>query len=156
MKNLLLRNPTIDNSYWYNGHLHSILISGKETNGKYSIIYGVETKGHEPPPHIHHNESESFFIIRGRMKFIIKNVVYNATKGTWITLPKGIMHQFKIQSPKVELLLRFEPAGFEDFFKSMSVPAKELDVPPTGLGKLTRFQIISSATNYGIEFPPLE
>ena len=40
--------PELKNSYWYIGHLMSILISSQDTSGSFSLIHGYEIKGLEP------------------------------------------------------------------------------------------------------------
>ena len=37
--------PELKNSYWYIGHLRSILISSSDTNGSFSLMHGYEIKG---------------------------------------------------------------------------------------------------------------
>ena len=41
----MMNSPELKNSYWYIGHLMSILISSKDTNGNFSLIHGFEIKG---------------------------------------------------------------------------------------------------------------
>ena len=49
----LLINRNKNNSYWYIGHLMSLLLTSKETGGKYALLRATERRGFEPPPHTH-------------------------------------------------------------------------------------------------------
>lgn len=49
----MLTNRSKENSYWYIGHLMSLLLTSKETNGQFALLRATERKGFEPPPHTH-------------------------------------------------------------------------------------------------------
>jgi len=90
-------SPELKNSYWYIGHLMSILISSKDTNGTFSLIHGYEIKGLEPPPHVHTKEDESFYILDGEINYTVDEEVFNARRGDWIFLPRNVQHSFQVQ-----------------------------------------------------------
>lgn len=48
------------------GELAIIHTTGKETNGKYSVIELYATKEGSPPWHVHHREDEDFYFIEGK------------------------------------------------------------------------------------------
>src|SRR5438552_16494407 len=43
----------------------AFLVRSEETNGQFSLAEGVLLRGRVPPPHIHHNEDESFYVLEG-------------------------------------------------------------------------------------------
>lgn len=145
--------PELKNSYWYIGHLMSILISSQDTNGSFSLIHGYEIKGLEPPPHIHTKEDESFYLIEGEINYMVGNEVYRAKKGDWMYLPRNIQHSFEVQSEKAEVLIQLSPGGFEDYFREMSEPAGGLYIPPRPQGPPDVKRIVETASKYGIKFP---
>jgi len=61
----LLTNRNKGNSYWYIGHLMSLLVNSKQTGGRYSLLRATERRGLEPPPHTHTKEDETFLILDG-------------------------------------------------------------------------------------------
>ena len=151
----IMNSPELKNSYWYIGHLMSILISSKDTNGSFSLIHGYEIKGLEPPPHIHTKEDESFYILDGEINYTVDKEVFNAKRGDWIFLPRNIQHSFQVQSDQAEVLIQLSPGGFEEYFKEMSEPAKALIIPPRPQGPPDVKRIIATASKYGVKFPGL-
>lgn len=147
--------PELKNSYWYIGHLMSILISSSDTNGSFSLIHGFEIKGLEPPPHTHTKEDESFYILDGEINYTADKEVFHAKRGDWVFLPRNIQHSFKVQTDQAEVLIHLSPGGFEEYFKEMSEPAKALIIPPRPQGPPDVKRIIETASKYGIKFPDL-
>jgi quercetin dioxygenase-like cupin family protein len=57
---------SLDRSVWYNGSLMTFLATGEDTQGQFALIEAVARKGNVPPPHIHHREEETFYVLGGR------------------------------------------------------------------------------------------
>lgn len=148
-----MSSPTLDNSYWYIGHLMSVLISAKDTNGLFSLIHGFEIQGLEPPPHTHTKEDESFYVIAGEIDYVVGEKSFNAKSGDWVFMPRNIQHSFKVVTAKAEVLMLLTPGGFENYFIDMSEPAKELVIPPKPQGPPDVKKIIETAMKYGVQFP---
>ncbi len=151
----IMISPELKNSYWYIGHLMSILISSKDTNGSFSLIHGYEIKGLEPPPHVHTKEDESFYILNGEINYTVDKEAFHAKRGDWIFLPRNIQHSFQVQSDQAEVIIQLSPGGFEEYFKEMSEPAKALIIPPRPQGPPDVKRIIETASKYGVKFPGL-
>ncbi len=151
----LMLTPELKNSYWYIGHLMSILLSGEDTGGSFSLIHGYEIKGLEPPPHIHTREDESFYLLDGEIDYTAGDKVFTAKKGNWVYLPRGIQHSFRVVTDQAEVLIHLSPGGFENYFIEMSEPAPELVIPPRPQGPPDVKRIIETASKYGVRFPGL-
>lgn len=150
-----MNHPELNNSYWYIGHLMSILVSAKDSNGSFSLIHGYEIKGLEPPPHVHTREDESFYILDGEISYTVGDETFNASRGDWVFLPRNIRHFFQVQTEKAEVLIHFSPGGFEEYFKEMSEPAKALVIPPRPQGPPDVKRIVETAARYRVTFPDL-
>jgi len=146
-------SPSLENSYWYIGHLMSVLISAEDTGGAFSLIHGFEIQGLEPPPHTHTKEDESFYLIQGEINFAVGEETYKGKPGDWIYLPKNIQHTFQVLTETAEVLILLTPGGFENYFIDMSEPAKELIIPPKPSGPPDVQKIVETASKYGILFP---
>ncbi|NLD64388.1 MAG: cupin domain-containing protein [Bacteroidales bacterium] len=147
--------PDLNNSYWYIGTLISILLSAKDTGGAFSLLHGYEIQGLEPPPHIHTQEDESFYILDGEITYTAGGKVMKATRGSWVFLPRNIEHSFRVMTPRAEVLIHLSPGGFEEYFIEMSDPAAELVIPPMPQGPPDVRRIVETASRYGIRFPGL-
>lgn len=151
----LLSNRNKENSYWYIGHLMSLLVTSKETGNKYALLRATERKGLEPPPHIHTKEDEAFLILEGEVVYTVGSKTFNAKQGDLMFLPKNIPHSFKIQSEKLETLILLTPGGLENYFVEMSKPAEELALPPLPQGPPDLKKLIATASKYGVTFPKM-
>jgi quercetin dioxygenase-like cupin family protein len=129
---LSAKKPTLENSVHYIAYTFSFLITGKDTNGAYSLThcYFRGGKGFTPPPHYHKFEDEAFYILEGEMEFHVGDKKFKAGAGEFVFLPRNIPHHFNIASNTAKALLLISPAGLEVFFKEFGTPAQTLDLPP--------------------------
>lgn len=151
----LLANRNKENSYWYIGHLMSLLVTSKETAGRYALLRATERKGLEPPPHTHTKEDEAFLILEGEVVYTVGNQTFQARQGDVMFLPRNIQHSFKILSEKLETLILLTPGGLENYFVEMSKPAEKLQLPPMPQGPPDIKKLVATASKYGVKFPKL-
>ena len=106
------------------GDTYRILITGKETGGAFSTMeFNVPPNG-GPGPHSHADFQESFYIVEGEVEVNSEAGSYKATKGSFVTIPKGgIIHDFKNKTNKNAVMLcTVVPAGLEEFFIEIGKP----------------------------------
>ena len=90
--------------------------SAAETDGKFEII---EYEGPAvPPPHVHREHDEIFYIVEGRFSFIIGQTTQEADTGSLVWVPRGTRHGFHVE-PGSRALLVTIPAGLEGFFAEL-------------------------------------
>lgn len=142
-----------ENSYWYSGHLVSLLVSSEQTNGNYSLLRVTERRGFEPPPHTHTKEDETFLILDGEVEYTAGKETFPAKAGDVVFLPKNLRHSFKILTETAETLMLLTPGGFENYFIEMSEAAVSLELPPLPQGLPDIPKLIATASKYGIRFP---
>ena len=85
---------SLEHSVWYNGWLMTFLATGEETQGQFALIEAVGRRGDVPPPHIHHREEETFYVLEGEMTFSVGGQTIKATPGTMVCLPRDVAHSF--------------------------------------------------------------
>ncbi|MBK7869293.1 MAG: cupin domain-containing protein [Saprospiraceae bacterium] len=112
------------------GAVFTYLATGKEIGGKFMLFEAKGIPGMEPPPHVHMNEDESFYILEGAFLFTFGDEEIRATAGDFVFLPRGIRHQFKVLSPHFRCLVSSYPAGLEDYFEPLTVPYTSDEIPP--------------------------
>jgi len=71
-----------------------------------------------PPPHVHREHDELFYILQGTFRFVIGHATQEASMGSWVWVPRGTRHGFQIQ-PGSKALLVTMPAGLEGFFDEL-------------------------------------
>ena len=127
----VLLNPGEGDSFWVLGDLYTFKVTGKQTNGAFTVVDQVIQPQSGPPPHIHHREDEAFYVLAGRFSFLCgdKQSIFEA--GSFVYVPKGTLHTFKnIDAQQGRLLVTITPAGLEDFFYRIGTPAADLATPP--------------------------
>jgi quercetin dioxygenase-like cupin family protein len=149
----ILTKPERSNSYWYTGHLLSVLLDSVDTGGQFSLLKMTEPKGLEPPPHIHTREDEIFTLLEGEIMFTCGGETFHAKTGDTMFLPKNILHSFQVVTDKAEVLIVLTPAGLEKFFIEMSMKVPEMKAPPMPSGPPDIQRLISTAGRYGVQFP---
>jgi quercetin dioxygenase-like cupin family protein len=144
---------SLEQSVWYSGHLLTFLATGEDTQGKFALIELTGRKGNVPPPHIHHREDETFYVLEGEMTFFAGGRTIKATPGTMVFLPRDVEHSFTIDSDQGRILVLLTPAGGEGYFQECSVPAPAMTLPPAVETPYAEIQkMVLVAQKFGIEF----
>lgn len=144
---------SLDRSVWYNGSLMTFLVTGEDTQGQFALIEAVGRKGNVPPPHIHRREDEIFYVLEGELSVSVGNCTMKAVPGTMVFLPRNVQHSFTIESEQLRMLILLTPAGFEGWFKELSVPAPAMTLPPaTEVAYEDVQRMLEVAPRYGLEF----
>ena len=95
-----------------------ILLSGADTDGKFTMWLETTPPGGGPPPHYHENEDEWFFVLEGSPEFYVNGWTKVAPGGT-VFVPKGTVHTFRNAGDShLKMLIHTSPSGFETFFAS--------------------------------------
>ena len=113
------------------GDTYTILLTGKDTAGRFCLIDMHVPPGGGPPPHRHDFE-ESFTILDGEIELTFRGVTSVAGAGETVHVPANAPHQFRNKSDRpARLLCICSPAGQEEFFAQVGVPvATRTTAPP--------------------------
>ena len=121
--------PSLENSIHYIAHTFSFLVTGRETNGAFSLIHCFLRKDFMAPPHYHKFEDESFYVLEGKIDFHVGDERVVVGPGGFIFLPRNVPHHFNLITDTAKALLHISPAGFEVFFQEFGRPAETLELP---------------------------
>src|SRR3954454_16603110 len=86
------------------GGTYTILVSGKETGGRYSLIDMLVPPGGGPPPHRHDFE-EMFTILDGEIELTFRGSTHRASAGSTVNVPANAPHSFRNVSEKPARML---------------------------------------------------
>ena len=137
------------------GDVYRILATGDQTCGVYALCEARVLPGGGPPPHIHHREDESFFVLEGEIAFQLAGKTVVAKAGAFIQGPRGIPHAFKNESSApARMLIHVSPPGFEQFLAEFATPVPSFDSPPTPVTPADIQKLLAVAPAYGIEILP--
>jgi quercetin dioxygenase-like cupin family protein len=114
------------------GDTYTILVSGADTAGRYTLIDMHVPPGGGPPPHRHDFE-EMFTILDGEIELTFRGVSTVARAGETVNVPANAPHVFRNASEHpARLLCLCSPAGQEEFFQEVGVPVSHrTEAPPT-------------------------
>jgi quercetin dioxygenase-like cupin family protein len=150
----MLHRPAREGDLFYGpGDLYRFLITGAETDGAYFAMEAIVPPGGGPPPHIHRNEDETFYVLEGRCAFRLGDETITATAGDFVNVPRGHVHCFHNASDApARLILTFTPAGIERFFEETLERALDPTLPPPdNIGEVAA-RYAAAAPRYGLEF----
>ena len=126
------------------GDNQTIKLTGKDTNGQFTLIEQFDEPGVGIPTHIHYNEDELFYVLEGTLKITINGKTNIANVGDTVFCPRGISHSWEvIGNKKAKTLLTITPAGLEPMFEELSKLNK-------GLSEIEK--VVEIAERYNIKF----
>ena len=117
------------------GDTYTILVAGKDTQGRYCLIDMLVPDGSGPPPHRHDFE-EMFSLLKGELEFTLRGQTRTVKAPATVNIPANAPHQFKNKSGEtVHMLCMCTPAGQDEFFMAVGVPVASRDAPPPKLSE---------------------
>jgi mannose-6-phosphate isomerase-like protein (cupin superfamily) len=102
-------------SYQMAGISSAFLADGDETSDTYSISeWWLEAKQPGPGAHSHEANDDIFYVLDGTMTFLVGEKRFDASKGTFLRVPAGVVHDFENNSDhRAGVLNIYIPGGFE-------------------------------------------
>jgi uncharacterized RmlC-like cupin family protein len=108
------------------------------------------------PPHIHHQESEAFYVLKGGFELIIGGNATKAGAREFVLVPRGVVHSFRnLGTTHARFLAIVTPGGLHEKYLSESGQPAESETllpPPEGAPDLERLRQI--ARQYHTEMLP--
>lgn len=134
------------------GDTYTILISGQDTAGRYTLIDMHIPKGGGPPPHRHDFE-EMFSILEGEIELTFRGEKTTARAGETVNIPANAPHAFtNAQDQAVRLLCLCSPAGQDDFFVKVGIPVAHRTEAPPALDEAEQAAFLAKAVALAPEY----
>ena len=113
------------------GDTYTILLSGEDTAGRYTLIDMLVPPGGGPPPHRHDFE-EMFTVLEGEVEITFRGVKQTARAGQTVNIPANAPHVFTNASEHpARLLCMCSPPGQEKFFAEVGTSvSSRTEAPP--------------------------
>jgi len=140
-------------SFWGPGDIYTWLVTGEESGGAYFSMLAIVPPQGGPPPHIHLNEDETFYVVEGQVDIRLEDELVTAGPGDFVNVPRGRVHNFHNPGPDpMRMILTFTPAGIEKFFEETLERALDLNAPiPDNVDEVVA-RYAAAAPRYGLEF----
>ena len=126
------------------GDMQTIKLTGKDTNGLFTLIEEENIPGTSIPPHVHDNEDEIFKVLEGQMELTVGDKTTVLKAGDLAFGPRGVPHSWKIVGEeKAKVILSVFPSGIELMFEELAL------MPP---GPPDFAKVSEICARYGVNF----
>ena len=113
-----------------------VFVTLKAPSDDVSIYEGICPPEAGPPPNIHYQQDEAFYVLEGTFSFLGGDETIEAGPGSFVWITRGTVHTFKnIGESTGKILITSTGAGFhERFFRDVGVPVRDMATfePPEG------------------------
>ncbi len=124
----------------------TILLTGEQTGGRFSLWHEITPPGGGPPLHFHINDDEAFYVLEGTIAFFQNSHWQEVGAGGSAFVPRGQLHTFKNPGAKpARMLLSTSPGGFDVFFSRCAPEFARAGGPDMA-------RVYEIAAEYGIHF----
>ena len=121
-----------------------VLVSGEMTDGLSTTFMQTSPPGGGPPPHLHLNEDETFFVLEGEFEFLRDGEWHAIAPGETVLAKRGSVHTFRnAGSTTGKILVLVTPAGMDKYLEEISPLAIPQDMA----------ELLAISERYGISFP---
>ena len=102
------------------GDIQTFKLTGKDTNGLFTLIEEYNTPGTMIPPHVHTKEDEIFKVLEGELELTVGDITTVLKAGDLAFGPKNVPHSWKVIGDKnAKVILSVFPAGIENMFEEL-------------------------------------
>ncbi|MGH3445518.1 MAG: cupin domain-containing protein [Nocardioidaceae bacterium] len=124
--------PATSRAWWFLGTL-AVLRNPEGTPRTPAVIELTVPPGGSPPRHVHHALEDSFLLLDGEMVVRCAEQTIVAQAGTYVVVPLGVEHTFRVTSPgPARMLLVHADDSFLQLIEAAGTPTRELQLPPAG------------------------
>jgi mannose-6-phosphate isomerase-like protein (cupin superfamily) len=97
-----------------------VMLGAEHTGGTFSAIVAEIKPGEGPPPHLHRDREEYFFVLEGSYSLSVNGSESTIGPGTLVFVPRGTVHTFKNVASTMGRLLEWTiPGDNGDYFRAM-------------------------------------
>ncbi len=124
------------------------LASGEQTKEAFSLIDERARRGEVVPLH-QHDDIESWYVIEGEIAFYIDGKPgVLAPAGSFVHVPGGVVHGFRIESESARYLILTTPRHGR-FYRAISLPSRPGGLPP--LESIEWAKIQQACGDFGVD-----
>jgi mannose-6-phosphate isomerase-like protein (cupin superfamily) len=125
------------------GFRMSVKATEEDTDGAFTLLEANEPASFGPPLHIHREAAEAFYVLEGEYVLFIEGREYPCPAGSFVFIPAGIEHAFRVGAGASRKLNLYAPAAMVGYFDDLSDAIKSGQLDPDALSAI--------ALKYGME-----
>lgn len=142
-------------AFWFLNTLTINKVGERDTMGRFTILDHRCPAGFAPPPHIHRDTDEAFYVLEGQFEGFCGQTSWSGGPGTLVFLPRDVPHGFRVSDAGPgRTLLILAPAGFDRFVVELGEPAHQLALPEPTPPDPARVAEVAAAHGIHILPPP--
>lgn len=123
--------------------------SGNSTNGLFTLVEESASCGESAPIHLHEQDEESFYLLDGEITFFLgSDPGRRASAGSFVHIPRGLAHGFRIESEQARYLILTTPQH-GNFYRAITRPVES---PGDSFPPVTGDEIGQACEQFAIEF----
>lgn len=128
---------------WMGKTSTAFLAPAERTGGLVALVEERATSGVAVPLH-RHDDVESFYVLDGEMSFFLGDAPgRRGGAGTFVHIPGGTVHGFRIESESARYLILTTP-HHEAFYRAITTPSPTSAIEESVIGQ--------ACADYGVEF----
>ena len=116
----------------------SVKATHDDTNGLFTLLEAQEPAGFGPPLHIHRDAAEAFYVLEGEYIICIDGREEPCPAGSFIFIPAGIPHGFRVGGVASRKLVLFAPAAMLGYFDELAAAVSAGEADPDLLSEIAR------------------
>lgn len=132
------------------GFAVAVKADARQTGGVVSVLETEEPPGFGPPPHVHHDCAEAFYVLEGEYVMFLDDREVLCPAGSFIFIPQGVRHGFRTGDRPSRKLNFYFPASMVGYFDDLATALRQQEVGDDDLARV--------AARHGMEIvgPPCE
>jgi len=125
--------------YEQGGFRGAIKVDDAESDGRQCFSeWAVDAGDDGPPPHLHRDHQEAFFVVEGTLTFRAGEETIEAEAGSFIFIPPGVVHTFSNRSDApARCVNAYAPGGIEGFFIEVGRAVADGEPDPAEIERLS-------------------
>jgi quercetin dioxygenase-like cupin family protein len=134
------------------GDTYTILLSGDDTAGRFTLIDMLVPPGGGPPPHRHDFE-ETFVVLEGEIDVTFRDETTTLRAGETANIPANAPHSFRNAADRAaRLLCTCSPSGQDEFFLAVGDRVSGRMSPPPALDDAARADRMAKAAELAPQY----
>ena len=113
---------------WMGDTSTQFLATGALTGGEFGLVEETAKRGVSVPLHRHDRDVESFYVLEGRITvYLGSQPAALAMPGTFVHIPGGVIHGFRIESDTARYLILTTPRH-ADFYRAITASSASVAI----------------------------
>jgi len=108
----------------------------ESTGGVVSVLETREPPGFGPPPHVHHDCAEAFFVLEGEYVMQLGDEEVVCGPGSFVFVPRGVRHGFRTGAAAGRKLNFYFPASMVGYFDELAAALRREGVSDDELAQI--------------------